>query len=119
MHQKLCSVCSCFILIPSLHHLRELPMKRALASCLTASLLLVGLLAAQDAIRRGKIKSADPTKGTVTITADGQDHEFSIGSETRLRDAGDQPITSFKEKGLPAGADVMFKAERRGDQQVL
>jgi hypothetical protein len=94
-------------------------MRSAPLAAFVLLLVLGTSLLAQNAPQRGKIKSSDPAKGTVTVTVDGKDQEFAITGQTMLRDADNQPITNFKEKGVPAGTNVMVRIERRGDQMVL
>jgi len=90
-----------------------------LLAFLTAS-LMVGILTAQQVPQRGKFKKLDAEKGLVTITtADGKDVECAIVPQTMFRDADNQEIANFKEKGLPAGTNIMFRAEERGGRLVL
>jgi hypothetical protein len=99
--------------------LRETSMKRFLQFVVVMSVLGAGFLAAQEQTQRGRVKSSDGKKGTVTITVDGKDVEFTIDKQTRLRDAENREISTFADKGLPAGATVMFRIERGGKENVL
>jgi len=91
--------------------------------CLSLSLMLCllgGVLLAQDGPQRGRIKSFDLAKGTVSIaTPDGAVVEAVVVSQTMFRDANNQDIASIREKDLPAGTTVMFKVEERGGKTTL
>ena len=87
----------------------------ALALCLVCSSLL-----AQQTAQRGRIQKVDTEKGLVTITtADGKDVEAAITPQTVIHDANNQDIADFRQKGLPAGTNVLFRGEQRGDRLVL
>src|SRR3954471_15519243 len=86
---------------------------------LTLSLLTAALLA-QEAPQRGRIKNFDTEKGTVTIsTADGKDVEAEIVPQTQFRGADNETSAKIREKGLPAGTNVMFKTRQEGGKTVL
>lgn len=84
-----------------------------------AFLLLAGFAVAQDGIRRGTIKSVDPDKGTVTITADGKDETFIISPDARVMADGKAVAKPFEDKALVLGVAVMFKADTRNGKAVL
>ena len=87
---------------------------------LLALTLLAGALLAQEAPQRGRIKKVDTEKGFVTITtADGKDVECSFTPQTIIHDANNQDIADFRQKGLPAGTNVVFRGDQRGDRLVL
>ena len=82
--------------------------------------VLAGSPLAQQAAQRGTIKQVDAARARITITAaDGKDVDCAIVPKTTFRDAANQPIANFTEKGLPAGTPVMFKVEARAGQTVL
>src|SRR5262249_3316720 len=82
--------------------------------------LLPGGVFAQEGPQRGRIKKFDTQSGTVTIsTPDGKDVEGSIVPQTMFRDASNQDIAGAREKGIPAGTNIMFKTEERGGKLVL
>jgi Cu/Ag efflux protein CusF len=85
-------------------------MKR-FAGPVAVFLLVAGLAVAQD-IRRGTVKSVDPDKKTVTITADGKDETYPVTADTKMIGA-----TSFAD--LKPGTAVMFKAGTRDGKAVL
>ncbi len=93
---------------------------RQLRTILVLLFLSGPLLAQQSAPQRGKFKSLDLESGLVTITtAEGVDVECTIVPQTMFRDGKGQPITDFKEKGLPAGTDVMFLSRNRDGKNIL
>jgi hypothetical protein len=95
-------------------------MRHILICTLVCSATVAGPIAAQDGIRRGTLKSVDAAKGTVTITADGKDREFTVTPDTRLMDADNRPISDrLKDGRLKAGAAVAFKPEERDGRTVL
>jgi hypothetical protein len=82
--------------------------------------LTVGLLVAQDEIRRGTVKAVDPKEGTVTITVNGKDLTFALTTDTRVMGKdGKQVAKPFEEKELKPGAAVMFKSSMKGGKDVL
>src|SRR5436305_10951193 len=86
-----------------------------LTLCLVACVLL-----AQEGPQRGRIKKFDTEKGTVTIsTADGKEVEASIVPETQFRNADNGKVAQIREKGLPAGTNIMFKTRQDGGKVVL
>ena len=90
----------------------------SLAVLLVCSFLASAALAQSP--QRGKIKKVDTEKGLVTITtADGKDVECTITPQTIIHDANNQDIADFRQKGLPARTNVMFRGEQRGDRLVL
>jgi Cu/Ag efflux protein CusF len=73
---------------------------------------------AQEGPRRGTIKEV--TADTITITVEGKDVTCAVTADTRLMSAADKPITPpIQDKGVKAGATVMFLARERGGKAVL
>jgi hypothetical protein len=87
---------------------------------LAAALLLgAGALLAQDnGIRRGKIKRVDPDRPAVTLTTDGADRDYVVAETTRVFGHENRPLKE-RVRALKVGADVLFKAEKRGGKDVL
>jgi hypothetical protein len=81
--------------------------------------LTLGLVVAQDEIRRGTIKSVDAEKGTVTITVNGKDETFFLTADSKVMIDGKQAAKPFEDKELKAGANVMFKSAAKGGKDVL
>jgi Cu/Ag efflux protein CusF len=81
--------------------------------CAVLTLLLAcGLAPAQDGIQRGKLKSVDAHKGTVTITTDGKDRDYAVTDDTRIMDEDNKPVADrLKDRRLKEGAAVFFRAE--------
>ena len=92
---------------------------RRLMFALALSLVAVTVLA-QEAPQRGRIKKFDAQTGTVTITTqDGKDVEAAIVAQTQFRNADNETIANIREKGLPAGTNVMFRTRQEGGKVVL
>jgi hypothetical protein len=92
-------------------------MRRLVISLLLC--LLCGSVWAQQP-QRGRIKSFDTEKGVVSITTpEGTVVEAAIVPQTMFRDASNQDIGGAREKGIPVGTTVMFRAEDRGGKKVL
>jgi hypothetical protein len=92
---------------------------RRLSLGLVLCLLCTSLLA-QQAPQRGRIKSFDAATGIVSITTpEGTVVEASIVPQTMFRDANNQDIINAREKGIPVGTTVIFRAEDRGGKLVL
>jgi hypothetical protein len=95
-------------------------MFRPFPSAVFALAILVPALGDQGDIRRGKIKKVDACKETITITADGKDHTFTVTDDTRLADPAFKPIQDrLKDRRFRPGVPVMFKAIRRDGHTVL
>jgi Cu/Ag efflux protein CusF len=86
----------------------------------TLALAIPAVLIAQDAPQRGTIKSVEADKGTITITADGKDHEFAVTGRTRIMDGDGTAIEKgIKDERLKAGAAVMFRGVERDGRVLL
>jgi hypothetical protein len=82
--------------------------------------IVVAGTAAQEGIRRGKIKKTDPGRGTVTITVDGKDQEFRVAEQTRIMDVEGRPVRDrLKDPRLKEGAPVFFKETTRDGETFL
>jgi hypothetical protein len=93
-------------------------MSRALAGL--ASLLVLCPAALADGPQKGVIKSVDAGKAVVTITSDGKDLDITVPDDAKLMGADRQPLADgLKNKGLKAGAAVMFKAQPQDGKLVL
>ena len=79
-------------------------MYRMIAGLVASLALCPAALA--DGPQMGVVKSVDPDKRVVTITADGKDLEFAVSDDTKLMGPDKQPLADgLKNKGLKAGAD--------------
>jgi hypothetical protein len=93
--------------------------RSAVAAWVVLVFLTPGLQAQQD-IQRGRIKTLDADKGTITITANGKDRDFTVAEDTKIMDAAGKPAEGgLKHKAFKPGARVMFKPGLNGDQKVL
>jgi hypothetical protein len=81
-------------------------------------LATVGLALAQDAIRRGTLKTIDPEKKTLVITSAGKDEEFALTDDTRFAGVGGKDLAE-RLRSLKEGSDVFFKGATRGGKAVL
>jgi hypothetical protein len=81
--------------------------------------LTLGVVVAQDGIRRGTIKSVDAKGGTVTITVDGKDETVYLVPSTKVMVNGKAVEKPFEEKELKPGAAVQFKSAAKGGKDVL
>ena len=91
--------------------------------------VLVGLLLVGDAgkpdqpgngIQKGVLRSVDPDKGTLTITADGKDLDFAVNDDTKVFGPDMTMLPDrLKDKRFKPGAAVMFKPGSKGDRTVL
>src|SRR5438445_397630 len=85
-----------------------------------ALFFVTGILLAQEGPQRGRIKKFDTEKGTVTIsTPDGKEVEAAVVPQTMFRNADNETIANIREKGLPAGTNVMFRTRQDGGKVVL
>lgn len=93
-------------------------MSRWLVSIAFALALFAASVYAQEAPRRGTIKEV--TADTITITVDGKDVQCAVTADTRIMSADHQTMTRpFQDKGLKAGATVMFLARQQNGKSVL
>jgi hypothetical protein len=86
-----------------------------------AGLKLVGSnQPAQEEIQRGKIKSLNADKGTLTITVNGKDHDLLVTENTQIMDVTSKPAKDrLKHPGFKEGALVMFKVGLNDGNTVL
>ena len=93
-------------------------LRLTLATLFTLS-IPAGLLA-QEGPQRGTIKKVNADKNSISITADGKDHEFAVNARTRIMDgAGGAIEKGLKDERLKEGAAVMFRGEERDGRAVL
>lgn len=85
-----------------------------------ATFLSISLALAQDSPQRGTIKKVDAAKGSITITADGKDHEFTVTARTRIMDGSGSAVEKgLKDERIKEGATVRFRGEQRDGRSVL
>jgi len=78
----------------------------------------VGIVLAQDAIRRGTLKKIDAEKKTLVITSGGKDEEFALTDETRFAGVAGKDLAE-RLRSLKEGSAVMFKGATRDGKSVL
>jgi Cu/Ag efflux protein CusF len=95
-------------------------MPRLLLVALAGLAVSAAAFQADEPVRRGRIKKVDADKGTLTLTVDGQDRDYTVTAATLMRDDANQEIKDrLKDRRLKEGAPVMFKAARKDGQTVL
>jgi hypothetical protein len=99
-------------------------MVRTLA--IAIAVLAVSVVSARADVVRGKVKSTDTDKSTITVTADGKDQTITVAKNATIT----QPATGKKAKKLPpvnvtgglggltSGADVAVTTERKDDADL-
>lgn len=94
-------------------------MRRTFLAC-TVLALCAALLHAQQGIQRARIKRVNAAKGTITLTVDGADCDFTVTADTRfLNVPGKDNKARLESKRLKPGVAVMFKAGRKDGRAVL
>jgi hypothetical protein len=68
-------------------------------------------------ILRGKIKKLDLDRMTLTVTADGKDHDLLLTDETRVLDGRGKDLKERLE-GYKEGVEIFFKPETRDGKEV-
>ena len=93
-------------------------MRRVVVCAVAALLISAGGLLADEI--KGKIKSIDTTKQTVTVTtADAKDHVITVGKDTQFLAAdGKQLKEGLKDKQFTEGANVIVKCETKEGKQT-
>jgi hypothetical protein len=95
-------------------------MNRLSICALAAGAIFSADLLAQEGIQRGKIKQVSASKGTITITVDGNYREFQVSENTRVMDAaGKQTRDGLAHAGFKEGAQVMFKPGSKDGKDIL
>jgi hypothetical protein len=95
-------------------------MIRRIACSLAIVVAFSASLLAQDGIKKGAVKSVDPEKDIIVISADGKDLSFIVTDETRIMDVAGKPVKDrLKDKAIKEGVAVMFKAETKDGKMVL
>src|SRR5262249_31009211 len=86
----------------------------AAVCCLTLT------LSAQGGVQRAKIKKVQPDTGTITLTVNGEDMDYTVLPETLLKGPGGEALTErLKDRRFKEGAAVMFKPATKGGKAVL
>jgi Cu/Ag efflux protein CusF len=94
-------------------------LRTCLRVAITFSLVAAAALG-QDGPQNGRIKKVDAENGTITITAEGKDHELVVTDRSRLMDGGGRAIESrLKDERLKEGTQVLFRGVERDGRLVL
>lgn len=81
-----------------------------------ALVLSVGVLLADEI--KGKIKSVDADKGTITVTgADGKDHMLMAKDAKVVSSKGAPLAEGLKDKHLKAGTEVVITCEKKDGKE--
>jgi hypothetical protein len=91
-------------------------MRHSLAVLLIA--LTGAALAQPGGIEKGKLKTIDAEKLTITITQDGKDRTFLVDDDTRVFGAEGKDLKQ-RLKTLKEGVEVQFKPARKDGKDVL
>jgi len=92
-------------------------MLRTFVCAVAALVLCVGVMLADEI--KGKIKSVDQDKMTVTVTdEDGKEHVLIVDKESKFVTAKGDLKDGFKSKRLKEGAKVTVKCEKKDGKEV-
>jgi hypothetical protein len=91
---------------------------RTFVSAVLALVLSAGVVLAAEI--KGKIKSVDADKHTITVTtADGKDHTLTVGKDTKIEAASGKALQEgIKDKHLKAGTEVVVQCEKKDGKEV-
>jgi hypothetical protein len=96
--------------------LRSVAMLRSLAAI--ASLLLLAL-AVWSAEYKGKVKSVDADKNTITVTIDDKDKTFTVGDDVKFTRGDKEVKKKLKAKLWDKSPAVTILTEGEGDKEVV
>ena len=91
-------------------------MPRTFAAALCALAVCSGSLLAEEI--KGKVKSVDADKGTITVTVDGKDHTLMAKDAKFSAASGKALADGLKDKHLKAGADVVITCEKKDGKEI-
>jgi hypothetical protein len=93
-------------------------MLRKFVCAVVAVVLCVGVVLAGEI--KGKIKSVDADKGTITVTAtDGKDHTLALAKDAKVQAASGKDLKDgIKDKHLKAGTEVVVQCEKKGEKEM-
>lgn len=75
-------------------------------------------LAQRDGIQKGKIKSIDADKSSITLTVDGKDRTFTVTDDTRVFGAEGKRLKE-RLKTLKVGMEVFFKPKSKNSKTLV
>lgn len=92
-------------------------MLRKLVCAVFALVVCGGVLLAAEI--KGKIKSVDAEKHTITVTADGKDHVLTLTKDAKvLSSKGEALKEGLKDKHLKPDTEVIVKCEKKDGKEV-
>ncbi len=93
-------------------------MLRKFVCAVAAVVLCFGVVLADEI--KGKIKSVDADKGTITVTSsDGKDHTLMVGRDAKIQAASGKDLKEgLKDKHLRAGTEVTVQCKKEGGKEV-
>ena len=94
-------------------------MLRAFAVAVVALALVVGGLLAEEI--KGRLKSVDADKSTLTVTVDGKEREFKITDDTKiLNPKGGEVKQRLRAKAFQnPGANLIIKTDKKDGKEVV
>lgn len=92
-------------------------MLRKIVCAVFALVICTGVVLADEI--KGKIKSVDADKHTLTVTADGKDHVITLSKDGKvLSSKGEALKEGLKDKHLKEGTEVIVKCEKKDGKEV-
>jgi hypothetical protein len=84
-----------------------------------ALVVAVGCLMAAE--YKGKVKSVDADKNTITVTVDDKDKEFKVPADAKIVNAKGKDVKNGlkNEKAFKAGAAVTVTTEKKDGKEVV
>lgn len=93
-------------------------MLRMFVAAVLGLVLMAGGLLADEV--KGKVKSVDQDKKTITVTVDGKDKTFKLNDNTSIVGAKGKALKDgIKAKGLKEGAHVTITTDKKDGKEVV
>jgi hypothetical protein len=93
-------------------------MLRRLMVGLCALVVCAGVLIAAEI--KGKIKSVDADKNSITVTVGDKDQTFMVPADAKITTAAGKDVPDrLKAKQFKAGREVTITTEKKGDKDVV
>ncbi len=92
---------------------------RSFVSGILALVLCVSVVLADEI--KGKIKSVDADKGTITVTSsDGKDRTLTVSKDAKIVGASGKDLKEgLKDKHLKAGIPIIVITKKEGGKEIL
>ena len=91
-------------------------MTRSIVGAVVVALFCIGIVLGDEA--KGKVKSIDPDKGIVVITANGKDETYRASRGTKVFGPDGKEL-ELNDKALKAGVDVTITFSKKGKLLAL